>query len=52
MTNQTRIHLIHTNEARTWKTNGSKHRNVLGVEDKRQITIAVSSLATKIVLSF
>jgi hypothetical protein len=51
-TNQTGIHLIPTGGARTWETKGSKHVNVHGVEDKRQITVGVSSVAIGEVLPF
>ena len=51
-TDQTGIHLVPTGGARTWETKGSKHVNVHGIEDKRQITVAVSSSATRHVLPF
>jgi hypothetical protein len=35
---QTNIHLIPTTKERTWESKGSKHVQVLGVENKRQIT--------------
>ena len=42
-TDQTRIHLVPAGGARTWAEKGSKHVQILGMEDKRQITISVSS---------
>jgi hypothetical protein len=39
------IHLVPTIGERTWESKGSKHIQVLGVEDKRQVTIVVSSTA-------
>jgi hypothetical protein len=40
--NQIRIHLVPTNGERTWEKKGSKDIHVIRVEDKRQITIAIS----------
>jgi hypothetical protein len=51
-TDQTGIHLVPTGGVRTWETKGSKHVNVHGVEDKRQITVGVSSAAIREVLPF
>jgi hypothetical protein len=42
-TYQTRIHLVPTRGDRTWETKGAKHIQVLGIEDKKQITTIVSS---------
>jgi hypothetical protein len=42
-TSQNGIHLVLTVGERTWENKGSKHTQVLGVEDKRQITLVVSS---------
>jgi hypothetical protein len=36
------IHLVPTIGERTWESKGSKHIQVLGVEDKRQVTLVVS----------
>jgi hypothetical protein len=41
-TDQTRIHLVPTPGERTWESKGSKHIQVLRVEDKRQVTLVVS----------
>jgi hypothetical protein len=35
------IHLVLTSGEKTWEKKGSKYIHVLGVEDKRQITIVV-----------
>jgi hypothetical protein len=43
--NQTGIHLVPTIGERTWENKGSKYIQVLGVEDKKQITIVVCSVA-------
>ena len=51
-TDQTEIHLVPTRGAKTWETKGYKHVNVHGIEDKRQIIVAVSFSATGHVLSF
>ncbi len=42
-TNQIGVHLVPTGRDQTWETRGAKHVHVLGIEDKRQITIVVSS---------
>jgi hypothetical protein len=42
-TDQTRIHLVPTRGDRMWETKGTKHIQVLGIEDKKQITTIVSS---------
>ncbi len=41
-TNQTRVHLVPTRGDQTWGKKGSKHVQVLGIEDKRKIAIVVS----------
>jgi hypothetical protein len=46
------IHLVPTNEARTWEKKGSKYILVHGIEDKRQITVSVFSSANGNLLSF
>jgi hypothetical protein len=51
-TDQTSIHLIPTGGAHTWDEKGTKHVKVHGMEDKRQITVAVSSSAVGSLLSF
>jgi hypothetical protein len=38
---QKNIHLIPTTRERIWESKGSKHIQVLGVENKRQITMVV-----------
>jgi hypothetical protein len=40
---QTSIHLIPTTRERTWENKGSKHIQVLRVENKRHITMVVFS---------
>ena len=50
--NQTVIHLVPTGGSRTWETKGAKHVKVHGVEDKRQITVTVSSAANGQCLPF
>jgi hypothetical protein len=42
-TNKIGVHLVPTGGDRSWETTGPKHVQVLGIEDKRQITIVVSS---------
>jgi hypothetical protein len=44
-TNQTGMHLVPTDESQTWEKRGAKNIEVLGIEDKRQITI-ISSIAS------
>lgn len=51
-TDQTGIHLVPTGGAHTWAQKGSKHVLVHGVEDKRQITVSVSSSAAGDLLPF
>ena len=51
-TDQTGIHLVPTGGTRTWAHKGSKHVLVHGVEDKRQITVSVSSSAAGNLLPF
>ncbi len=41
---QTIIHLVSTIGERTWENKGSKHIQVLGVEDKKQVILVVSSV--------
>jgi hypothetical protein len=41
--NQTWIHLVPTRGSRTWETKKAKHVKVHGAEDKRQITVTISS---------
>lgn len=38
--------------AKKWETKGSKHANVHGIEDKRQIKVFLSFATIKFVLSF
>ena len=49
---QTGIHLVPTCGTRTWDVKGTKHVAVIGVEDKRQITVTVSSSAAGNLLPF
>ena len=49
---QTWIHLVLTGGSKTWKTKGAKHVKVHGAEDKRQITIIISSAIDGYCLSF
>jgi hypothetical protein len=44
---ETGILLVPTTKERTWESKGSKHIHVLGIEDKRQVTMVVSSSTTK-----
>jgi hypothetical protein len=37
------IHLVPNSGERTWEPKGTKHVQVLGLEDKRQMTMIVSS---------
>jgi hypothetical protein len=47
---QTRVHLVPVGGDRTWETRGAKHVQVLGIEDKRQTIVIVSSSAKKSLL--
>ena len=51
-TDQTGIHLVPTGGSRTWETKGAKHIRIHGQDDKRQITVAVSSAASGKCLPF
>jgi hypothetical protein len=42
-TNQTGIHLVPTSREKTWENKRSKHIQVLGVEDKKEVILVVSS---------
>ena len=44
-TDQTCIYLVPTRGSRTWETKGAKHIKVHRIEDKRQVTVTVSSTA-------
>ncbi len=48
---QTRVHLVPIVRKRTWENKGTKHIKVLRMEDKRQITIVVSSTVDGLFLS-
>ncbi len=41
-TNQIGLHLVPTGGDGTWERKGAKHVQVLGIKDKRKITIVVS----------
>jgi hypothetical protein len=47
---QTSIHFVPTIGKCTWESRGSKHIHVLGIEDKWQVTMVVSSFAARILL--
>ena len=49
---QTGIHVVPTGGARIWAKKGSKHVLVHGMEDKKQVTISVSSSASGNLLPF
>ena len=51
-TDQTCIHLVLTGGSRTWETKGAKHIKIHGTEDKRQVTVTVSSTANGHCLPF
>jgi hypothetical protein len=51
-TDQTGIHLVPTGGAKTWEEKNSKYVKVHGVDDKRQITVAASSVANGQILPF
>ncbi len=44
------IHLVPTSRKCTWESRGSKHIHVLGIKDKRQVTMVVSSSTTRLLL--
>jgi hypothetical protein len=39
---QIRVHLVPNNGARTWEPKGTKHVQVLNLENKKQVTTVVS----------
>jgi hypothetical protein len=41
-----RVHLIPNGGEKTWELKGTKHVQVLGLEDKKQMTMVISSNAT------
>jgi hypothetical protein len=45
------IHLVPTVGKCTWESRGSKHIHVLGIKDKRQVTMVVSSSIVGVLLS-
>jgi hypothetical protein len=51
-TDQTGIHLVPTGGSYTWEKKGSKYILIHGADDKRQITVSVSSSAAGNVLPF
>jgi len=36
---QTRVHFVSNDNKKTWEPKGTKHVQVLGLEDKRQVTM-------------
>ncbi len=40
---QIRVHLVPNGNEKTWEPKGTKHVQMLGLEDKRQVTMVVSS---------
>jgi hypothetical protein len=46
------MHLVPTGGSKTWEKKGSKHVSVHGKEDKRQVTVVVSSTAEGVLLPF
>jgi hypothetical protein len=44
---QTKVHLIPNGDKRTWESKGTKRVQVLGFEDKKQLTMVVSSSVIK-----
>ncbi len=48
--NQIGVHIIPTTRERTWESKGSKHIQVLGVEDERKITMDKSLAAYSFLL--
>ena len=51
-TYQTKIHLVSEGGTKTWEEKGSKHVVVIGIEDKRQVTIVVTSSLSGNILHF
>lgn len=49
---QTWIHLVPTIREWTWESNDTKHIKVLGMEDKKQITLVISSIVDGLHLPF
>jgi hypothetical protein len=44
------IHLVPISRKCTWESRGSKHIHVLGIKDKRQVIVVVSSSAIGLLL--
>jgi hypothetical protein len=40
-----RVHLIHNGGEKTWEPKGTKYVQMLGLEDKKQVMMVVSSSA-------
>ncbi len=40
---KSKVHLVPTNGEKTWEPKGTKHVQVLGLENKRRVTMVVSS---------
>jgi hypothetical protein len=49
---KTKVHLVPTKGERTWEIKGKKHVKILGMDDKKQITIVVSSTTSGLLLPF
>lgn len=49
---KTKVHLVPTKGKRTWEIKGKKHVKILGMDDKKQITIMVSSITSGLLLPF
>jgi hypothetical protein len=47
---QISIHLVFTIGKHTWENKGSKHVHVLGIEDKRQVIMIISSFVARVLL--
>jgi hypothetical protein len=47
---ETGIHLVPKARECTWESRGSKHIHVLGIKDKKQMTMVVSSSASSLLL--
>lgn len=41
-THQTSLHVVPSNDDKTWKTKDAKHIHVFAMDDKRQVTVVVS----------
>lgn len=51
-TYQIGLHIVATSDEKAWETKGATHVDVLGMEDKRQVIVVVSTTAIRMSLPF